>query len=104
MTKREVKKACRSVPSQWHHSGDTTSNTHREISQREREIKRERDEKEKKDREKERKREKERERARERKREKREGARLDCRKRGDTYGDQKRGKKSMSQRTITVAS
>ena len=28
-TTREVKKACRSVPSQWYHSGDTTSNRER---------------------------------------------------------------------------
>ena len=52
-TKREVKKSCRSVTSQWHHSGDATSNTQR---------------KRKKERESERKRKKEREieRARER--------------------------------------
>ena len=30
-TKREVKKACRSVSSQWHHSGDATGNTEREL-------------------------------------------------------------------------
>ena len=44
-TKREVKKACRSVPSQWHHSGDVTSNTQRE-KERERLREREREEKE----------------------------------------------------------
>ena len=44
-TKREVKKACRSVPSQWHHSGDVTSNTQRE-KERERLRVREREEKE----------------------------------------------------------
>ena len=77
-TKREIKKACCNVPSPWCHSGDATSN---------REGKREREE------------EKERERERERER-----ARVDCRKRGVTCGDQKRGKESMSQRTITVVS
>ena len=39
-TKREVNKSCRSVPSQWHHSGDATSNTEKE-KERERERKRE---------------------------------------------------------------
>ncbi len=29
-TKREVNKSCRSVPSQWYHSDDATSNTGRE--------------------------------------------------------------------------
>jgi len=29
---------------------------------------------------------------------------VDCKKRGDTLGDQKRGKESISQRTITVTS
>ena len=41
-TKREVRKACRSVPSQWHRSGDATSNTQRKRKE-ERERERERE-------------------------------------------------------------
>jgi len=46
-TKREVKKACRSVLSQWYHSGDATSNRERQ-KQREKERKREREKERKK--------------------------------------------------------
>ena len=47
-TKREVKKACRSVPSQWYHSGNATSNTEererkRERLRKEREMNREKE-------------------------------------------------------------
>ena len=48
-TKSEVKKACRSVPSQWYHSGDATSNRERERTkvreEREKERKRKRERK-----------------------------------------------------------
>jgi len=37
-TKKEVNKSCRSVPSQWHHSSDATSNRERENRERERSI------------------------------------------------------------------
>ena len=37
-TKREVTKACRSVLSQWYHSGDATSHGERERREREREV------------------------------------------------------------------
>ena len=55
-TKREVKKACRSVPSKLRHAGDATSNR-----ERERERERERREREKRERREREKREKERE-------------------------------------------
>ena len=40
-TKREVKTVRRSVPSQWHHSGDSTSNTQIERLRKEREREKE---------------------------------------------------------------
>ena len=72
-TKREVNKACRSVPSQWHHSGDATS-THRE-RERERETE---------------KREKERSRLRMKETEKERERTASTAKRGETYIGTKR--------------
>ena len=80
----------------YHHSGITVVTrqaTERETDKRER----------KRERERERELRKERKRAQKREREK-ERERVAYRKRGDTHGDQKRGKESMSQRTITVVS
>jgi len=67
-TKREVNKACRSVLSQWYHSGDATSNTERERREKERKKERKRERKRERERERERKRERDREREREKER------------------------------------
>ena len=71
----------------WHYRGITV------VTQQatEREEEREMEEEEKKGKKKERQRE-------------RESARVDCRKRGDPHGGQKRGKESKARRAITVAS
>ena len=82
-TKREVKKACRNVPSHWCHRGDATSNTERVRDRKMQEINS----------------------ARERKREKaRASIATAKKKRGDTHGDQGEVKTACHNVQITLAS
>ena len=103
-TKREVTKACRSVPPQWYHSGDATSNRESERDgKRKRERGREKlgtdfkEKERKREREKERKREREKERKREREREReRESARRLQKEGRHTSGPKERSRKHVA--------